>query len=132
MRWITAPGWPGHLLAAAAGALMTPSLAPFGWWPLALLSLGLIYLGLRELPTRAALWRGWWYGLGTFAAGTSWIYVSIHDYGAASPALAGLLMDEFGRVPKRNETRELAGYRFRVINADSRRIHLLRLTPLER
>lgn len=95
MRWITAPGWPGHLLAAAAGALMTPSLAPFGWWPLALLSLGLIYLGLRELPTRAALWRGWWYGLGTFAAGTSWIYVSIHDYGAASPALAGLLMLAF-------------------------------------
>ena len=50
----------------------------------------------------------------------------------ACTSIGGLLMDEFGRVPKRNETRELAGYRFRVINADSRRIHLLRLTPLER
>ena len=47
-------------------------------------------------------------------------------------SIGALLMDEFGHVPKRNETRELAGYRFRVINADSRRIHLLRLTPLER
>ncbi len=50
----------------------------------------------------------------------------------ACTSIGGLLMGEFGRVPKRNETRELAGYRFRVINADSRRIHLLRLTPLER
>ena len=53
MRWITAPGWPGHLLAAAAGALMTPSLAPFGWWPLALLSLGL-------MPAQPADWDMAW------------------------------------------------------------------------
>ena len=49
MRWITRPGWPGNLLALAAGALTTLSLAPFDIWPLALLSAGLLYLGLREL-----------------------------------------------------------------------------------
>ena len=91
MRWISRPGWPGHLLALAAGALTPLALAPYNLWPLGLLSLALAYLGLRELPARSAAWRGWYYGLGAFAAGTSWVYVSIHDYGAASPALAALL-----------------------------------------
>ncbi len=38
MRWITRAGWPGNLLAMAAGALATLSLSPFDLWPLALLS----------------------------------------------------------------------------------------------
>lgn len=91
MRWITAPGYPGHLIAMLAGALMTLALAPFDLWPCALLSIALYYWGLRELTPRQAIWRGLSYGFGLFAAGTSWIYVSIHDYGAASPPLAGLL-----------------------------------------
>ena len=92
MNWITRPGWPGNLLALAAGALTPLSMAPFDYWPLALLSLGLLYLGLRELTPKQAAWRGWSYGFGLFGAGTSWIYVSINVYGGASPLLAGLLM----------------------------------------
>lgn len=95
MRWIVAPGWPGHLLAFLAGASMTLALAPFDLWPLALLSLALFYAGLRQLAPRAALWRGWWYGLGTYLTGISWIYVSIHDYGEAPPLLAGFLTLSF-------------------------------------
>ncbi|MBD9416914.1 apolipoprotein N-acyltransferase [Pseudomonas sp. PDM16] len=91
MRWITQPGWPGNLLALAGGACTTLALAPFDIWPLALLAIAIFYLGLRELNPRQALLRGWLYGLGLFLSGTSWIYVSIHDYGAASPALAGFL-----------------------------------------
>lgn len=91
MRWITRPGWPGNLLALVAGALTTLSLAPFDIWPLALLSIGLIYLGLRELPAKQAAGRGWCYGFGLFASGVSWVYVSIHDFGAAPPLLAGAL-----------------------------------------
>lgn len=92
MRWITRPGWPGHLIALAAGAITPLALAPFDIWPLALLTLALYYLGLREVNPRGALARGWHYGLAAFGAGTGWIYVSIHDYGGASPLLAGLLM----------------------------------------
>ena len=44
--------------------------------------------------------------------------------------VGGVVMSAFGHLPKRNETTELGGFRFRVLNADSRRIHLLRLTPL--
>ena len=36
MNWITRPGWPGNLLALAAGALTPLMLAPFDIWPLAL------------------------------------------------------------------------------------------------
>lgn len=95
MRWITRPGWPGNLLAMAAGAITTLALAPFDIWPLALVSLVVFYLGLRDLNPRQALGRGWCYGFGLFGAGTSWIYVSIHTYGGASALLAGLLMLAF-------------------------------------
>ncbi|WP_271410591.1 HlyC/CorC family transporter [Pseudomonas sp. Q1-7] len=44
--------------------------------------------------------------------------------------VGGLVMGAFGHLPKRNETTELGDFRFRVLNADSRRIHLLRLSPL--
>lgn len=91
MHWITRSGWPGHLIALAAGAVTTLAFAPFDLWPLALLSIALFYLGLRDLGPRQAAWRGWCYGFGLFAAGTSWVYVSIHDYGAASPPLAAFL-----------------------------------------
>lgn len=42
--------------------------------------------------------------------------------------IGGILMQEFGYLPKRNEVVTINDYRFRVINADSRQIHLLRMT----
>ena len=90
-QWITRPGWPGHALAMLMGALTPLALAPYDIWPLAVLSIAALYFGLRELTPKQAACRGWAYGFGMFAAGTSWVYVSIHDYGAASPLLAGLL-----------------------------------------
>ncbi|MBD2835620.1 HlyC/CorC family transporter [Pseudomonas sp. JM0905a] len=44
--------------------------------------------------------------------------------------VGGVVMGAFGHLPKRNETTEIGEFRFRVLNADSRRIHLLRLSPL--
>ncbi|MET1078684.1 MAG: HlyC/CorC family transporter [Pseudomonas sp.] len=46
--------------------------------------------------------------------------------------VAGLVMNAFGHLPKRNEITEIGDFRFRVLSADSRRIHLLRLTQLSR
>lgn len=95
MHWITRSGWSGHAIALAAGTLITLSLAPFGVWPLALFSCALLYVGLIELTARQAAWRGGWFGFGLFASGTSWVYVSIHDYGAAAPSLAFILTVAF-------------------------------------
>lgn len=44
--------------------------------------------------------------------------------------IGGLLMNKFGRLPKRGESAELDRFRFTVLRADSRRIHLLQLSIL--
>lgn len=44
--------------------------------------------------------------------------------------VGGLVMSAFGHLPKRNEVTQIGEFRFRVLNADSRRIHLLRLSPV--
>ena len=46
--------------------------------------------------------------------------------------VGGLVMSAFGHLPKRNEITEIGAYRFRILTADSRRIHLIRLTPIAR
>jgi magnesium and cobalt transporter len=46
--------------------------------------------------------------------------------------VGGLVMNAFGHLPKRNEVTEIGEFRFRVLSADSRRIHLLRMTPIIR
>lgn len=42
--------------------------------------------------------------------------------------IGGILMQEFGHLPKRNEVTEIENMRFRVLYADNRQIHLVRLT----
>ncbi|MCF6781721.1 HlyC/CorC family transporter [Stutzerimonas stutzeri] len=44
--------------------------------------------------------------------------------------VGGLVMNAFGHLPKRNEVVEIERFRFRVLNADSRRVHMLRITRL--
>jgi magnesium and cobalt transporter len=44
--------------------------------------------------------------------------------------IGGLLMYEFGRLPRRGEMRDIGRFRFKVLHADSRRLHLLQVTPL--
>lgn len=70
-----------NLAAALAGALNTLAFAPFGFWPLAILSPLALYLLLRGLDARQGAVRGAWFGLGFWLAGVNWVYVSIHTYG---------------------------------------------------
>ena len=43
--------------------------------------------------------------------------------------IGGYVTGFFGHLPKRDERIDIDGYRFKVLNADSRRIRLLQLTP---
>ena len=45
----------------------------------------------------------------------------------AADTIGGLIARECGCLPKRGDTIELAGFKFKVIRADSRRIHLLQV-----
>ncbi len=82
----------GLLFAFGFGALLPLSLAPFGWWPLGLVSVaGWLWLLDRSTAAGAAA-LGFAYGVGKYGVGVSWVYVSIHLYGGASPWLAGFLV----------------------------------------
>ena len=75
--------WP-LMAALSAGVLLPLAFAPFGCWPLAILSPALLmWLWTGASPRRAAL-LGFLFAVGTFGVGTSWLYVSIHDHGPAS------------------------------------------------
>jgi magnesium and cobalt transporter len=44
--------------------------------------------------------------------------------------VGGLVVHAFGHVPTRGERTELAGFRFTIMRADSRRVHLMTVKPL--
>lgn len=80
------------LIALVSGALITLSFAPFNIWPIALASLMAFALLLKEKSLNTILWRSFAFGVGFYGAGIHWIYVSIHNFGGASPLFAGLLV----------------------------------------
>ncbi|HET8791106.1 MAG TPA: apolipoprotein N-acyltransferase, partial [Modicisalibacter sp.] len=83
--------WMGYLAALIAGGLTTLTFSPFELWWLGPIAVGLMYVGLHDLTPGQAAMRGWCYGVALFATGTSWIYVSIHDYGYTGVPLAVFL-----------------------------------------
>lgn len=75
-----------QLIALLAGGLMPLAFAPFGLFPLAILSLAILFgLCLESSPARSFK-TGLIYGLGYFGVGISWVQISIHQFGL--PVLA--------------------------------------------
>jgi len=64
--------------------------APLGFFPLALLTFGLLARFWIGATPRQAFWSGYAFGLGLFGAGVSWVYVSLHTFGAMPLPLAAL------------------------------------------
>ncbi len=79
----------GNLLVLFCGACAIFSFSPYHqWWVLCVIT-AILYLSLHNLSVRQAAWRGFFFGVGFFGTGVSWVYVSIHLFGNASPILAG-------------------------------------------
>ncbi|SDM78273.1 Apolipoprotein N-acyltransferase [Franzmannia pantelleriensis] len=78
----------GYAIALIAGLLTTLTASPFELWWLGPVAVALIYLGIHTLTPGQAALKGWWYGVGLFGTGASWVYVSIHDYGYTGVPLA--------------------------------------------
>jgi apolipoprotein N-acyltransferase len=77
------------MVALLLGATSVFGFAPFSWWWLPLLTLSGLFRLWRHAPERSVL-LGWWFGLGFFSAGVSWIYTSLHTYGEMPASLAAL------------------------------------------
>lgn len=79
------------LLAAAAGALTVLAFAPFSFFPLAVLSLALLYTLLSGSRARDGFLIGWGFGIGLMGFGIYWIRISLNEYGNMAPWLAQLM-----------------------------------------
>ena len=81
-----------QILAAFAGVATVLGFAPFGLYlvPIATLALLTVLWRKSGAPRHAAL-IGFVFGLGYFLTGVSWVYVSLHDFGAMPAILAGAL-----------------------------------------
>jgi apolipoprotein N-acyltransferase len=75
----------------AAGAAAVLAFAPFYAWPIASLSLAVLFWQwTNAICARQAAFDGWLFAFGLLGAGVSWIYVSLHVYGGMPFVLAGL------------------------------------------
>ena len=79
------------LAAIFAGTLVTLSLQPFGYWPLAIISSGILFLLVAECGYKKTLLLSLLFSCGMFFSGASWVYVSIHEFGNATIPFAALL-----------------------------------------
>lgn len=80
-----------HAANLVAGACAVGGFAPFGYWPLPILSLAVLFAGLARANSRSAGFAsGFAWGIGFFLAGVSWVYVSLHVYGGMGVVPAGL------------------------------------------
>ena len=72
-----------------AGAACVFGFAPFYAWPVSIAMLAVFFyvIDRSRVPRQAAL-SGFAFGLGYFIAGVSWMYVSLHDFGAMPAPLA--------------------------------------------
>jgi len=78
-----------HAAAALAGAAAVLGFSPVDFFPATLAALAiLVHLWVRAPSPRAAFLAGWLFGLGFFLAGVSWVYVSLHRFGAMPAPLA--------------------------------------------
>lgn len=83
-------GWRGSLLALLAGATLVLAFAPFMFWPTAILAPAILFALIRHGSPGRAFRLGWWFGLGQFGLGVSWVYESFTLFGGIIAPLAVL------------------------------------------
>jgi apolipoprotein N-acyltransferase len=86
-----APMWLRVLSAMLAGGSMVLSFQPFGWFPLAVISVAGFY-ALLARDRSAGFLVGWFFGLGLLGFGVFWIRISLNEFGNMPAAAANLLM----------------------------------------
>ncbi|MGL5741701.1 MAG: apolipoprotein N-acyltransferase [Legionella sp.] len=84
-------GYIKYFLVFIAGLLAPFGFAPFHTPGLTLLSLAFLYSSLQNCSIKQSFSLGFFYGVGYFGFGVSWVILSIHDYGKLNYFFAGLV-----------------------------------------
>ncbi len=83
-------------LSVVAGALTTLAIPPFNFPWLSIVTLAAFAYILHQQHTKKQLLsHAFLFGLGFFGTGVSWVFVSIHEFGAAPVPLAVLMTSAF-------------------------------------
>lgn len=90
-------GWLNNLLTIIAGASLIGAFAPFSIWYLIFPGLVWLILPLQSMELKPALLRSFWFNIGFYGAGITWVHVSIHEFGHAPlplsiPLTGGLVL----------------------------------------
>ncbi|MBA3536870.1 MAG: apolipoprotein N-acyltransferase [Tatlockia sp.] len=81
-----------HLIGAFLTGLLLPlGFAPFHMPGIAIFGLALFYAQIEHGRSRHAFAKGLFFGLGYFGLGTSWVFVSIHEYGHLNSFVSALI-----------------------------------------
>ena len=86
------------VIALLGGVFYPFAFAPYGWWPLVIVAIALLYLSAHGASIRQAAWRGWLFGLASFGIGVSWLHVSMYQYGGTPLWLAVPMTGLFAAV----------------------------------
>lgn len=81
-----------YLLSFIAGLVLVFAYAPFSYWPVTILVPALWLSLLNNKPLKEATKLGFFFGLGWFGAGISWVHVSIATFGGMPLIFSLLLM----------------------------------------
>jgi apolipoprotein N-acyltransferase len=85
-----------YLISFLAGASLVFAFAPFGIYPIAWLSIAVLFYTLLYAQNKKQhVYLAWLYGIGMFGTGTSWVFYSMHFYGHASIPIAATLTTVF-------------------------------------
>lgn len=79
------------LLNFIFGTFAVLGFAPFYIFPATIISLAVLFHSVQNAENaKQAAWMGYFFGLGLFCAGVSWIYISLHDFGGMPMLMAAL------------------------------------------
>ena len=81
----------GEVLALIAGLSYPLAFAPFGYYPIGIGALAVLFWSWIHVRPRRAFARGFLFGIGMFGVGVSWVFISIHHYGGVDVVLSSFL-----------------------------------------
>lgn len=94
LRVMAASPW-GAVAALLAGAVWPLAFAPYGYWPVAIVSLLLLFCAWFAVKPWKAFWRGYLFGVGMFGFGVTWVHISIYTFGGVPLPLSIFLTGLF-------------------------------------
>lgn len=88
-HWLIQPGWRQNGVLFFVGALTCLGDAPFGIAIIPIICLAILIWSCQQISVRQSVLRAWFFGLGFYGFGVSWVYVAMNVFGHMAMPIAG-------------------------------------------